>query len=242
MMKTKNIKLLAVLLIAITAASSCKDDDDSSPSIFGSWTMSNIDDQTIPYQLSLFANDFIEWVPLVPTEDLRRQAADYTLADGVLTITNDPNCPENAEYAVSMQGDVLTLSVLTDNCPERIEVLDRNWRRKDQMIDVRVQAAWTKSVTISDTLRQILFYPQQNGVFEWFITPHETPLYVSSIGRYAVSADYLVVYNFLDCHTIMGYYSYELVDGNRIIISEVQDHCGFRTTAIEGTWEQEPNL
>jgi hypothetical protein len=240
MMKIKHIKLISAIIIIAIAATSCKDKNESSPSILGSWTMSDIDDQTIPYQLSLYANNFMEWVPLAPTENLRRESADYSFADGVLTITNDPNCPENAEYTVSLQGDALTLSVVTDNCPERIQLLDRNWRRKDQMLDVRLQVAWTRAATISDTLRHIIFYPQQNGVFEWLIS-NETPLYVTSIGRYAVSADYLVIYNFLDCHTIMGYYSYELQGGEKITISTVQDHCDFRTTAIEGAWDYVPS-
>jgi len=230
--------LLAVVLIFTSA---CKKDKDDSPSILGAWVMEIGPDKNIPVQLSFFSNDFFEWVPLIPTENHNRSAAKYTFKDGVLKITNDPDCPEVGEYNVNIQGINMTLSLKNDDCDPRTAGLEGTWKRKDLMLDVRIQGIWEKSVTINDTIRQIIFYPQQNGIFEWLISK-ETPLYQTSSGRYAVGTEYLVVYNFLDCASILGYYTYSLSGENQIIISEEQDHCGFRITAIAGTWTKEPNF
>lgn len=239
-MKLNKSNLSSVILMALlfTFSYSCKKDKDSTPSILGSWVMNIGIDNNIPIQISFFANGFYEWIPLVPTENHTRSSAEYTLSDGVLTLINDSDCPEEGRYLVSIDDNKLILTVQQDDCPSRVAGLEGSWSRKNDLIDIRVQGVWYRSISIADTLREIVFFPQQNGVFEWIISK-ETPDYQTTNGRYAIGEDYMVIFNFLDC-TGLGYYTYDISEV-QLKLTEAAEPCSIRSVVMAGTWELEQN-
>jgi len=227
-------------IIFIFSMNACKNDDNNDPSIMGSWVRNIGTSNEIPVQISLFSNKYFEWIPLIPVEEYTRVPAEYEYVGGVLTITKDITCPEPGKYSVTVKGNTLTLEVIEDDCEARVTRLAGNWARKNMMTDVRIQGAWSKTVTIADTARDLFFIPQQNGVFEWLISK-ETPLYMSQFGRYAVGDQYVAVYSFLDCASIVGYYTYAIQDEKRLVLTPVQDYCTIRTPALSGTWNLQTN-
>jgi hypothetical protein len=234
-----NRSLLSLLLIAllITLSTSCKKDDGHKPSITGSWVMEIGSGQDIPVQLTLYSDGSLEWVPLIPTENHSLSLAKHTFSNGVLTITNDPDCSGTGRYTVTLQGVNMNLTVIEDDCEPRISALVGDWTRKDLMIEQDFRKIWRKSMVVSDEPKDILFYLQHNGVFEWLIN-EETSLYKSSLGKYVVGPDYLAVFSFLDCHLYVGYYSYLFSGGGtQLVISNVEDDCTYRIAAIAGSWE-----
>lgn len=226
---------LAILAFILNLSFSCKKDDEYKPSVMGSWVRDIGSEDIIPIQLTFFYNDLFEWIPLIPTDNHTRSAAKYTFKDGIITITNDPDCPGAGKYNGVLKGTTLTISVIEDVCAQRIAGLVGVWDRKDMMIDASVRGWWQKSVTIADTLREIVLLPQQNGVFEWLISK-ETSDYKSQFGKYVIGPDCIAFYNFLDCSSIVGYYSYTITDQKQLVLSTARDHCSLRIPAIVGTW------
>lgn len=232
--------LLSTVVFTMLFLNACKNDDNNDPSIMGSWVRNIGENDEIPVQISLYSNSYFEWIPLIPTESYTRNSAKYTYSGGMLTITNDTQCPEPGKYSVAVKGSTLTLTLVEDDCAARITKLSGNWSRKNMMTDVRLQGVWLKTITIADTARQLVFIPQQNGAFEWLISK-ETNLYQSQFGRYAVGDDYVAIFNFLDCASIVGYYTYTIQEENKLILTPVEDNCSIRTPALSGTWNLQPS-
>jgi len=201
----------------------------------GSWVRDIGEYNEIPVQISLFSNNYFEWIPLIPVEDHTKVPAEYEYKQGVLTITNDITCPEPGKYSVTVKRNTLTLAVIEDNCEDRVSRLAGNWARKDMMADVRIQGVWLKTLTIADTARDVIFIPQQHGVFEWLIS-EETPLYLNQFGRYAVGDQYVAIYSFMDCASIVGYYTYSIQEENQLVLTPAPDQCSIRIPALSGTW------
>jgi hypothetical protein len=232
--KAQNLAAVFLITLMIAVSYSCKKDKDSTPSILGSWIMSIGPDKDIPIQISFFANDFFEWIPLIPTESHTRSAADYDYTNGVLTIMNDPDCPEAGTYDVSVEDDKLVISVIEDDCSPRITGLEGSWTRKNDLPERKIEGIWKRNISLEGEEREIVFYTQQNGVFEWIIS-EPTSVYETTNGRYAVGDEYLVIYNFLDCSGL-GYYTYIYTSENRLLITENFEPCEIRSRVLTGTW------
>lgn len=234
-MKNRNeiFVALAILILLVTAYA-CKKDTNDDPTILGSWVMNIGEEKNIPVQLSFFANDFFEWIPLVPTDTHTRSAANYTFADGVLTIMNDPDCPENGEYKLSLQGSQLEITLISDDCEPRVSGLQGTWNRKNDLPERRIEGIWYRNLRLEGKDVEVVFHTQQNGVFEWIMS-ESTDSYQTTNGRFAVSDDYLVIYNFLDCFGL-GYYTYTFTSENRLLITEHNEPCEIRPVVLTGTW------
>ena len=232
--KTLIMLMLAVLALPAICLVSCKKDKNGDPSILGSWIMSIGDQSNIPVQLSFYANGFFEWVPLIPTENHTRTAAEYSYAEGVLTISNDPDCPEDGKYKIVVKDNSITISLLEDGCTPRIAGLAGTWTRKNDAPERRIGGVWYRNINLEGKQREIVFYTQQNGVFEWIIS-EPTSIYETTNGRYAVGEEFLVIYNFLDCSGL-AFYKYTYTGENRLLITEHVEPCEIRSAVMTGTW------
>jgi len=235
-------RILTILMPAILlmSVSSCKD-EEFKPSVNGQWVKQLESSNNLPVQIAFHIDGLFDWVPLTPNGSHTHTSAKYSYKDGVLTLRNDADCPGEGKYSVTFQGLTMTLTLINDGCEPRINGIVGTWTRKDLMIDTKFKKVWSKNLTIADTVRLVYFVPGNLGVFDWYIDK-PTPLLQTGEGRFAVGENYFIVFGFLDCANIGGYYSYQIQDENRLIVSSAVDNCGFRTAAFTGNWNLESGL
>lgn len=132
MMQSKNFvkPSLFLLFIGVMFLCACsKNEKDDTIDIIGTWVKMYGPDNDIPIELTFYEDGTFQWVPTIPNDYHTPSAGEYTLSDNILGLFNDPDCPDVEEgwYNLSLDGDVLTITLIEDECDPRVPALVGEW-------------------------------------------------------------------------------------------------------------------
>ncbi len=126
-----SVFLLVVGVMFLCACS--KNEKIEKPDIIDTWGKMYGPDNDIPIELTFYEDGTFQWIPTIPNDYHTPSAGEYTLSDNILGIFNDPDCPDVEEgwYSVDLAGDVLTITLIEDECEPRVPALSGEWTRVD---------------------------------------------------------------------------------------------------------------
>ena len=131
-MKKFFIPLMGLVIIAVLIGS-CKKDDDPSPNIYGSWTVLQMDDTGLQYNVELKINtdNSYDWLLLDEIAGHSNSHAEFSLNGSIMSINNDADCSSVGEYLITMDSGKLSLIARSEECGPRASALEWVWAKMD---------------------------------------------------------------------------------------------------------------
>ncbi len=132
MRKTAHIYLLLLFFTTIFFAGCDKDTPKNSELLIGSWTKFYVSsDTSFNVKMTFNDNGTFTWEMLEVVSTHLNSYLDYFATETDIELINDPECGVDIEgkYSYNITEDKLKISLVSDECSQRISGFSGEWKR-----------------------------------------------------------------------------------------------------------------
>lgn len=227
--------LLWACLFTLSACKEKKDDPDPTVGPFGNWTRTYTGAETYPAQLNLKESGSFEWIMLDTLSTHTNSYAKIQVNGDQVRIYDDPDFAGDGIYKWSVSGDILTLTMVSDDYTARISALTGNWNLKNRESLGKIIGAWQKTVMEQGNSYRVRLTMTSDQMLKWeMIDP--IPGHTNSTVSFTATDNTIVIFNDPDCNG-NGYFTY-VVNNNELTCTYLKDKCPPRSQSFSGTWSK----
>lgn len=132
-MKKFFIPLLGFLLVSVLVGS-CDKDEDPTPNIYGSWTVLQMDNNGLQYNVELKINtdNSYDWMLLEDVPGHSNSHAEFNLSGSIMSLHTDADCSSIGEYFITVESGKLSLIARSEECGPRASALEWVWSKMNK--------------------------------------------------------------------------------------------------------------